>query len=116
LGVAQKATRPAKPEQLAFAELRATWRTDERGLRIDSAAFRAARHARREASAAPFDRRRVAAAAGQIDKAAFTRSDLVEIVGAQLKKPPGGGGVGGGGPAAAATQGSARWQARPAQR
>ena len=40
--------------------------------------------ARRAASRAPFDRRRLAAAAEKIDKAAFTRADLVEIVGAQL--------------------------------
>jgi hypothetical protein len=84
LGAAQKATRPAKPEQPSFAELRATWRTDERGLHLDDAARRAARQARREASRQPFDRRRLAAAAEQIDKAAFTRADLVEIVGAQL--------------------------------
>lgn len=47
LGAAQRATRPTKPEQLSFAELRATWRTDERGLRLDDAARRAARQARR---------------------------------------------------------------------
>lgn len=84
LVAAQKATRPAKPEQLSFAELRAAWRTDERGLRLDDAARRAARQARREASRQPFNRRRLAAAAEQIDKAAFTRADLVELVGAQL--------------------------------
>lgn len=84
LSAAQKATRPTKPEQLSFAELRASWRTDERGLHLDDAARRAARQARREGSRQPFDRRRLAAAAEQIDKAAFTRADLVEIVGAQL--------------------------------
>lgn len=84
LGAAQKATRPTKPEQLSFAELRATWRTDERGLHLDDAARSAARQARREASRQPLDRRRLAAAAEQIEKAAFTRADLVEIVGAQL--------------------------------
>jgi hypothetical protein len=85
LGAAQKATRPTKPEQLAFAELRAGWRTDGRGLSLDHAALWAARQRRREASRQPFDRRHLAAAAAeQIDKAAFTRADLVEIVGAQL--------------------------------
>ncbi|OBK95344.1 AAA family ATPase [Mycobacterium asiaticum] len=84
LGAAQKATRPSKPEQLSFAVLRDGWRTDERGLRLDDAARRQARQARREASRRPFDRRRLAAAAEQIEKAAFTRADLVEIVGAQL--------------------------------
>ena len=84
LSAAQKATRPNKPEQLSFAQLRATWRGDERGLGLDDAARSAARQARREGSRQPFDRRRLAAAAEQIDRAAFTRADLVEIVGAQL--------------------------------
>ncbi len=84
LGAAQKATRPAKPEQLSFAELRATWRTDERGLHLDHAARHAACQARRAASWKSFSRPRLAAAAEQIEKAAFTRADLVEIVGAQL--------------------------------
>lgn len=64
--------------------MRAAWRIDERGLRLDDAARRAARQARREASWQPFDRRRLAAAAEHIDKATFTRADLVEIIGAQL--------------------------------
>lgn len=84
LGAAQKATRAAKPEQLSFAELRAAWRADARGLGIDDAARWKAREARRKASCPALDRRRLAAAAEQIDKAAFTRADLVEIVGAQL--------------------------------
>ena len=54
------------------------------GLRLDDAARQQARRARRQASRQPFNRRRLAAAAEQIDKAAFTRADLVEIVGAQL--------------------------------
>jgi conjugative relaxase-like TrwC/TraI family protein len=84
LSAAQKATRPTKPEQLSFAQLRAAWRTDERGLHLDHAARSAARHARLEAARQPFNRSRLAAAAEQIEKAAFTRSGLVEIVGAQL--------------------------------
>ncbi len=84
LSAAQKATRPAKPEQLSLAELRAAWRTDARGLHLDDAARSEARQARREASRQSFSRRRLAAAAERIEKAAFTRADLVEIVGAQL--------------------------------
>ena len=34
LAAAQKATRPAKPEQLAWAQLRQLWREDARGLRL----------------------------------------------------------------------------------
>jgi conjugative relaxase-like TrwC/TraI family protein len=84
LAAAQKATRPAKPEELAWAQLVAQWRADARGLRLDRAAFDAARAARRSAARSPLDRARVAAAAEKIDKAAFTRADLVEILGAQL--------------------------------
>jgi hypothetical protein len=57
------------------------WRTDERGLQLDRASFDAARRA---AARTPFDRSRLADAAEKVDKAAFTRGDLVEIVGAQL--------------------------------
>jgi conjugative relaxase-like TrwC/TraI family protein len=111
LAAAQKATRPAKPEELAWATLQAQWQADDRGLRVDRDAHYAARAARTAATAerdraaaaacaaaadrdrAPadrdrahrvFDRARLAAAAERIDKAAFTRADLVEIVGAQL--------------------------------
>ena len=84
LAAAQKATRPAKPEQLAWAQLRQIWREDGRGLRLDREAFQEARRARRVAPRAPFDRRRLAAMAETIEKAAFTRADLVELVGAQL--------------------------------
>ncbi|AGB24302.1 TrwC relaxase [Mycobacterium sp. JS623] len=84
LAAAQKATRPAKPEELAWAQLVAQWRGDERGLALDRASFEAARAARRAAARAPFDRARIAAAAETIDKAAFTRADLVEIVAAQV--------------------------------
>jgi conjugative relaxase-like TrwC/TraI family protein len=84
LAAAQKATRPTKPEELAWAALVEQWRADARGLHLDRAAFDAARAARRTAARTPFDRARLAAVAETIDKAAFTRADLVEIVGAQL--------------------------------
>ena len=84
LAAAQKATRPAKPEQLAWAELRRQWRADERGLAIDGAAWRQARQAREEAALTPLNRDWLVAAAERIEKAAFTRADLIEIVGAQL--------------------------------
>src|SRR4029077_10002477 len=75
LAAAQKATRPAKPEQLAWARLRQAWREDARGLRLHREAFQEARQARRAAARAPFDRRRLATAAEKIEKAAFTRAD-----------------------------------------
>ena len=84
LAAAQKATRPAKAEELAWAQLVEQWRADARGLHLDRAGFDAARAARRTAARTPLDRARLAAAAEKIDKAAFTRADLVEIVGAQL--------------------------------
>ena len=84
LATAQKATRPAKPEELAWVRLLEQWRVDARGLRLDRAAFDAARAARRAAARTPFDRARLADAAEKIEKAAFTRADLIEILGAQL--------------------------------
>jgi ATP-dependent exoDNAse (exonuclease V) alpha subunit len=60
------------------------WRADARGLDLDRAAFDASRAARRAAARAAFDRARLAEAAEKIEKAAFTRADLIEIVGAQL--------------------------------
>jgi conjugative relaxase-like TrwC/TraI family protein len=84
LAAAQKATRPAKPEELAWAQLVGQWCADERGLHLDRASFHAARAARRTAARTPFDGARIVAAAETIDKAAFTRADLVEILGAQL--------------------------------
>lgn len=82
LAVAQKATRPRKPESLPWAELKAQWRDDERGLELDRAAHS---EARRERRAAPrMDRGRVAYAAAQIDKSAFTRADMVELIGALI--------------------------------
>lgn len=84
LAAAQKATRPGKPEQLGWTELRTGWRTDERGLGLDSAAHRRARRDRLAASGPRFSRHRIADAAATIEKAAFTRADLVEVIGAQL--------------------------------
>ncbi|KPN46516.1 MobF family relaxase [Mycobacterium intracellulare] len=87
LAAAQKATRPHKPEQLAWAQLAQSWRADARGLGQDRAAFVAARTARRARSAAskvPLDRRTLLGAAEAMDKATFTRADLIELIGAQL--------------------------------
>ncbi|HEX7426314.1 MAG TPA: AAA family ATPase, partial [Mycobacterium sp.] len=84
LAAAQKATRPAKPEELAWATLVEQWRADARGLHLDRAGFSEARAARRSAARSPFNRARLADAAEKIEKAAFTRADLIEIVGAQL--------------------------------
>lgn len=84
LAAAQKATRPTKPEHLSWAQLRQMWEADPRGFDIDMAAQREARGARLAASRGLFERRRLAEMAARIDKAAFTRADLVELLGAQL--------------------------------
>ncbi|WP_319446943.1 MULTISPECIES: MobF family relaxase [unclassified Mycobacterium] len=84
LATAQKATRPGKPEELAWSALQAQWRVDARGLRLDRAPVVEARAARRAAARVPFDSARLAHAAAHIEKAAFTRADLIEIIGAQL--------------------------------
>ena len=87
LAAAQKATRPAKPEHIAWAQLRDVWRVDARGLGVDRAAHdtaRAVRRARSAAAKAPLVRGRLLAAAEALEKAAFTRADLVELIGAQL--------------------------------
>jgi conjugative relaxase-like TrwC/TraI family protein len=91
LAAAQKATRPAKPEELAWATLQQQWQADARGLHLDRTAHAAARaarradaHDRRASGRGAFDRARLAAAAEKINKAAFTRADLIEIIGAQL--------------------------------
>ncbi|OBI37068.1 MobF family relaxase [Mycobacterium colombiense] len=84
LAAAQKATRPAKPEELAWHQLQQQWRADARGLGVDRAAFLEARAARRATARTPLSKARLAAAAEKIEKAVFTRADLVEIVGAQL--------------------------------
>lgn len=83
LAKAQKATRPKKPEGVSWAELRAQWRADPRGFRIDHDAIDRARRERQQTPAmlSPED---IQAAGEAIDKAAFTRADLVQIIGAQL--------------------------------
>ncbi|MDX1893398.1 MobF family relaxase [Mycolicibacterium sp. 050158] len=81
LAAAQKATRPAKPEHLAWAELRQQWANDGRGFVIDEAAHqeaRAARIATEKRGVNPLALARTAAAG--IDKPAFTRADLVEAI------------------------------------
>jgi conjugative relaxase-like TrwC/TraI family protein len=87
LAAAQKATRPAKPEALAWEELKAQWRADVRGLRLDRAAHfetRAARTRDAHDVRAAQDWARVRAAAARIDKAGFTRADMVELIAAHL--------------------------------
>ena len=84
LAAAQKATRPAKPEELAWGQLQQQWRADARGFGVDRTAFLEARAARRAVARTPLSKARLAAAAEKIEKAVFTRADLVEIVGAQL--------------------------------
>jgi conjugative relaxase-like TrwC/TraI family protein len=82
LAAAQKATRPAKPESLAWAQLKEQWRADARGLELDRDAHYSARTARR-GRAAELSAQTTAAAA-HIDKPAFTRADLVELLAAHL--------------------------------
>ncbi|MGU3649850.1 MobF family relaxase [Mycolicibacterium sp. A43C] len=84
LQTAQKATRPAKPEGLGWEQLRGFWRGDVRGLTRDRAAHAVAREARVNAPRVLLDRGRLARMVAGIDKAAFTRADLVELVGALL--------------------------------
>jgi conjugative relaxase-like TrwC/TraI family protein len=84
LAAAQKATRPAKPESTAWAELTQEWRADARGLELDRAAHLEARAARRAAPRLLLDRARLARMVARMDKPAFTRADLVELVGALL--------------------------------
>lgn len=84
LGVAQKATRPRKPESLSWAALRADWASDARAFDIDAEAQREARQMRR--AAAGVDVREVArqAVAGIHTAATFTRADLIEAITAAL--------------------------------
>ncbi len=84
LAAAQKATRPAKPESKAWAALKDEWRADARGLDLDRARHLEARAARRAAPRLLLDRARLARMVARIDKPAFTRADLVELVGALL--------------------------------
>jgi hypothetical protein len=83
LAAAQKATRPTKPESTSWAELKKDWRADARGLHLDRAAHLEARTARRAAARVRLHTRLVRMVA-DIDKPAFTRADLVELVGALL--------------------------------
>ncbi|MDV3136768.1 MobF family relaxase [Mycobacterium sp. 29Ha] len=84
LGVAQKATRPRKPESLSRAQLRAGWAADPRGFGIDAEAQREARG--RRLAGAGVDVREVArqAVAGIHKAATFTRADLIEAIAARL--------------------------------
>lgn len=84
LSVAQKATRPKKPESLPWRELTEQWRADTRGLELDRAAHEAAQAARRAAPRLLLDRARLARLVAGIDKPTFTRADLVELFGALL--------------------------------
>jgi len=84
VAAAQKATRPAKPESKAWAELTQEWRADARGVQYDRAAHLEAQCERRAAPRLLLDRARLARMVARIDKPAFTRADLVELVGALL--------------------------------
>jgi conjugative relaxase-like TrwC/TraI family protein len=84
LAAAQKATRPAKPESKSWAALKDDWRADARGLHLDHGAHLEARDARRAAPRLLRYRARLERLVARIDKAAFTRADLVELVGALL--------------------------------
>lgn len=83
LATAQKATRPRKPEGVAWASLRVAWADDDRTFRVDMDAQQAAREARH---AAGVDYAKVVrrAVSHGLTKAAFTRADLVEAIGARL--------------------------------
>jgi conjugative relaxase-like TrwC/TraI family protein len=84
LAAAQKATRPPKPESLPWGALKQAWRADARGLVLETGAHYAAREERRAAARRGWGRARIAQAAARIDKPAFTRADMVELIGAQL--------------------------------
>lgn len=84
LAAGQKATRPAKPEHLSWGELKQLWANDQRGFLVEETAQLAARGVR---TSTRFDIHALARdAATGIDKAAFTRADLVEAIGARM--PP----------------------------
>ena len=85
LAAAQKATRPHKPESLSWLELKERWRADQRGLTLDRDAHFQARAQRRADRSGVLDRARIAEMAAHIDKPAFTRADMVELIGAQLR-------------------------------
>lgn len=83
LATAQKATRPRKPEGVAWAALRVAWADDDRTFRVDETVQQAAREARRAAGVDYAEVVRRAVSHG-LTKAAFTRADLVEAIGARL--------------------------------
>jgi conjugative relaxase-like TrwC/TraI family protein len=83
LSTAQKATRPRKPEGLAWVQLRAQWAADPRGLRVDRSAQRAAGDARRSAGVDYLGVVGQAVRSG-LTSAAVTRADLIEAIGAHL--------------------------------
>lgn len=83
LATAQKATRPRKPEGVARAALRGAWAADKRTFRVNIDAQQAAREARRRAGVDYASVVRRAVSHG-LTKAAFTRADLVEAIGARL--------------------------------
>ena len=84
LAAAQKATRPTKPESLAWTDLKHQWRADARGLTLDRDAHVAARTERRTRPRTALDRPHITEMAAHIDKPTFTRADMVELIGAQL--------------------------------
>ena len=83
LATAQKATRPRKPEGVAWASLRVAWADDDRTFRVDETVQQAARDARRAAGVDYAEVVRRAVSHG-LTKAAFTRADLVEAIGARM--------------------------------
>lgn len=86
LATAQKATRPRKPEHLGWHQLKEEW-AEKFGARLflDGQAQAQARTARRAAiTEAVSDTQWAARAAGASTKAAFTRADLIETLGAGL--------------------------------
>ena len=82
LAAAQRATRPRKPENRPWRELKAGWVADPRGFSVDEAAQLEARRERVAAGRTLSDA--VGEAAAGIGKAAFTRADLVEAITARL--------------------------------
>lgn len=83
LATAQKATRPRKPEGVAWAALRGAWAADERTFRVNIDAQQAARESRLRAGVDYASVVRRAMSHG-LTQAAFTRADLVEAIGARL--------------------------------
>jgi hypothetical protein len=88
LAAGQKSTRPAKPESKSWTALKEDWRADARGLHLDRAAHLEARAARRAAPRLLRYRARLERMVAHIDKPAFTRADLVELVAATKTTSP----------------------------